>query len=408
MPRHSDVDEPVPARMAAVDAQRVREQLNRILDSEVFRNSRRCQTLLRHVTERALAGEVTALKERTLGSDVFGRDPGYDTNQDTVVRSTAAEVRKKLAQYYLVSARKSELRIALAPGSYLPDFQQPEMPEAATPRRLPRSLIALPIALIVVVAAVALFRLVPHRSPLEQFWGPMLDAQGNVLICLGQPAAYNFRDPSVQSRVDGTLGSSDPLPASLTAADLIRLPDRYVVLGDAICLVRLTSLFDKYSKPFRIRGVVSTSFTDLREQPTVMIGAFNNEWTLRSVGQLRYTFEKHIDGRVVSESVRDRDHPDRTNWKLTNDWPEWNITSDYAIVSRVVDTSIDRTVVTVAGITQFGTMGAGEFLTNPAYFAQALPRLPRGWQNRNLQIVLSIPVVRGAPAHPHVLATHVW
>jgi hypothetical protein len=32
------------------------------------------------------------------------RDPDYDTNQDSVVRTTAVEIRKKLAQYYLERA----------------------------------------------------------------------------------------------------------------------------------------------------------------------------------------------------------------------------------------------------------------------------------------------------------------
>ena len=41
-----------------------------------------------------------------------------------------------------------------------------------------------------------------------------------------------------------------------------------------------------------------------------------------------------------------------------------------------------------AGITHFGTEGAGEFLSDPAHFAEAVPRLPPDWQARNLQIEL--------------------
>jgi hypothetical protein len=143
----------------------------------------------------------------------------------------------------------------------------------------------------------------------------------------------------------------------------------------------------------------------LRERPAVLIGAFNNEWTLRAVGRLRYTFYKDFHGL---EAVRDRDHPERSDWKLVNAWPAWSISNDYAIVSRVLDRSTDKMVVIAAGITHFGTAGAGEFLSDPAYFAEAVPRLPPDWQGRNLQIVLSVPVVHGASGHPRVLATHVW
>ena len=106
--------------------------------------------------------------------------------------------------------------------------------------------------------------------------------------------------------------------------------------------------------------------------------------------------------------VRDRLHPEKTDWKLKGAWPHWNITNDYAIVSRIRDVNTDRPVVIAAGITQFGTLGAGEFLSNPEYFSEAVSELPRDWAHRNLQIVLGVPVVHGASGHPRVLATHVW
>jgi len=55
-----------------------------------------------------------------------------------------------------------------------------------------------------------------------------------------------------------------------------------------------------------------------------------------------------------------------------------------------------------------GTTAAGEFVTNPEYFAEAVARLPAGWQKKNVQIVLRVPVVKRVPGRPRVLATHVW
>ena len=158
-------------------------------------------------------------------------------------------------------------------------------------------------------------------------------------------------------------------------------------------------------KAYRVRSEAATSFSDLRERPSVLIGAFDNGWTLREVGEMRYTFYKDFQGL---ELIRDRDHPENTGWKLLNSWPWWKIAEDYAIVSRVFDVHTDRMVVIAAGITHFGTAGAGDFLGNPEYFSEVVPRLPRDWPRRNLQIVLRIPVVQGVSGHPHVLATHVW
>src|SRR5450759_964706 len=103
-------------------AEEVRTLLEHVLGSHLFRGSRRCQILLRHITERTLAGDTSSLKERTLGIEVFGRAPDYDTSQDPIVRAGAAEIRKKLAQYYQEPGHESEVRIELLSGSYIAEF----------------------------------------------------------------------------------------------------------------------------------------------------------------------------------------------------------------------------------------------------------------------------------------------
>ena len=74
----------------------VRAALNQILQSQGFRSSRRSQDFLRYVVERTLEGQSEALKERTIGIDVFGRSSSYDPSDDATVRVKAGEVRKRL------------------------------------------------------------------------------------------------------------------------------------------------------------------------------------------------------------------------------------------------------------------------------------------------------------------------
>src|ERR1019366_3562142 len=68
-------------------------------------------------------GRGGCLKERALGAEVFSRDPDYDTNADPVVRTTASEVRKRIAQYYHEPGHESDIRIELTSGSYTPEFR---------------------------------------------------------------------------------------------------------------------------------------------------------------------------------------------------------------------------------------------------------------------------------------------
>src|SRR5215469_18593332 len=106
----------------AIGSQAVLEQLNRMLKSRHFRNSRRYPAFLGHIVRRTLEGDLDSLKERILGIEVFKRESDYDTGADPVVRITAGEVRKRIALYYHDEGTEQELRIELPPGSYVPVF----------------------------------------------------------------------------------------------------------------------------------------------------------------------------------------------------------------------------------------------------------------------------------------------
>src|ERR1035437_10265963 len=121
MSRKPDLHAPTPP-LPPEKAEEVRALLEHVLGSHQFRGSRRCQILLRHITQRTLAGDTRSFKEGTLGIEVFGRAPDYDTSQDPIVRAGAAEIRKKLAQYYQEPGHESEVRIELLSGSYIAEF----------------------------------------------------------------------------------------------------------------------------------------------------------------------------------------------------------------------------------------------------------------------------------------------
>jgi hypothetical protein len=68
-------------------------------------------------------------------------DASYDTNQDSVVRTKAAEVRKRLAQYYLEPEHQHELRLSLPAGCYVAGFRAPvgSIPLLPAPVERPRA-----------------------------------------------------------------------------------------------------------------------------------------------------------------------------------------------------------------------------------------------------------------------------
>ena len=171
-------------------------------------------------------------------------------------------------------------------------------------------------------------------------------------------------------------------------------------------MAHVVSVLERFGKACKVRGERTISFDDLRETPSVLIGAFDNKWTLRLTGQLRFTFVKGAGPET--DIVQDREHPDIQQWKITGAWPYWDVPNDYAIVTRVVDATTAHPVVIAAGITQYGTIAAGEFLSDPSYFSMVVKKLPPGWEHKNLQFVLFVPVVNHVPGRARILAVHVW
>src|SRR5258707_2571442 len=97
--------------------------LHTILESDEFKGSRRSQEFLRHIVGSALEGNFDRLKERTIGMELFSRDADYDTGEDSIVRVSASDVRKRLHHYYSKVGIDFEFQIDLPAGSYIPAFR---------------------------------------------------------------------------------------------------------------------------------------------------------------------------------------------------------------------------------------------------------------------------------------------
>src|ERR1700723_3011248 len=123
-------------------AEMIRAQLDLMVRDEVFRSSKRSVTFLKYVVEQTLNGSADQIKERTIGVEVFGRKPSYDTNLDHIVRTAATELRKRLAIYYGDEKHRSELRMGLTPGSYIPRFSPPSTTPHTTQAPVSEPLIA--------------------------------------------------------------------------------------------------------------------------------------------------------------------------------------------------------------------------------------------------------------------------
>jgi hypothetical protein len=399
-------------------------QLERILANPLFKNSRRYPNLLRYVVEQTLDGHPGELKERTLGIEVFGREPDYDTNLDPVVRTTAAEIRKRLAQYYQDPTHEHELRIDLPLGSYVAKFHAvPERPATVTafpplPAEPAVTLVAAPapaasrqpkrsfrVAALAVAGAAIIglswSALATHRSALDRLWGPVLESPSPVLLCVGQRPFVGISASEPKSALPQGQNSAS---AETTLHQLYYLGTQNAAMPDVMTMGVLAGLLQAKGKEYHIRGESSTTFEDVRSGPVVLIGAFNNDWSLRLMGPRRFSFER--DGDLFW--IKDQQNPIDKSHAVNYAEPYLQLTEDYALISRVLDPVTGRMVVLAGGLTGYGTIAAGEFLTSSGYMDAITANAPRNWERKNVQMVISTKVINGKSGPPNLLMAHFW
>ena len=397
------------------DREAILSQLDRMVAHPLFCNSKRYPGLLRYLVEHALVGDVDQLKERTLGIEVFHRPAAYDTNLDPVVRITAGEIRKRIAQYYFQPDRESEIRIDLRPGSYVPEFYLPTHTPLAPPAlSTEQGLVSLPpappapavrsrwkwapvLALLMLVSVTIVWQKPwARRSVLNQFWEPVISSPGSTLVCISD----QMDSPGPGNQESG----QNPLQESQIPMHMFNRSMHRVGLDDAITLARVATVLSSMGKKYVVRGDKSTTLEDLRQGPVVLVGAFDNDWTLRLTKDLRFTFEA---GQPHAR-IKDRLNPNRNLWTVDGDAPYLKITEDYAVISRFRDQTSGSTVVVAAGLGVYGTLAAGEMLSNEFYLQQLVSHAPRDWAKMNLEAVISTQVINGNSGPPRVLETHFW
>ncbi|HSZ63041.1 MAG TPA: hypothetical protein VK828_14660 [Terriglobales bacterium] len=415
-----------PTDTCLTDAQKaaILRELHNVLESRPFRNSARSKQFLSYVVEHKLEGREEFLKERNIGTEIFQRKAGYATGDDPVVRVQAGEVRRRLEQYHHTRPSASPVRIELPLGSYSPEFHwdvvaSPVEEKPATvsqKRRLPWIIGTVCLALVALVA-LTLRLSNTHRtaeSALDKFWSPIFTSSQPVLICLAKPVLYR---PSLalyqrySKRHPGTFQTEveryeQPLlldPNDKIAwREMVPYGDYGVAMGDVYVAVRLSALFDHINKPSQVRIGTNYSFEDLRNSPAVVIGAFNNHWTLQMTSNLRFAFVEQ-DGNF---KIREQSPSGRVrSWVLG---PQGQIVEDFAVVTRLLDSKTGQVIIAAAGLGANGTQAAGEFISRQDYLEEAFRTAPSDWPKKNVQVVVQTTVTDSVAGPPRVIATYFW
>jgi hypothetical protein len=423
----------------------IQKALDQVLFSPPFRNTQQCQNLLRYIVKHSLTGEDHLLRERVIGSEVFGRPPGYETSEDPVVRLRAAELRKRLAQFYQSVPDAGNVHIEIPSGCYRATFQWKNHPLSAAPgveeplvlvevrpaeapvaqieaRSAEGASKASPLtswirtwhffaagALAILMVAVILVVLY-NRGPGAQFrafWGPWTKTPKPVIVSIGSNAVYRLsesindqyaRDHNLEAEGEEFFVPLAP-DTNIKGSDIHPSYNSFVALGDVAAVSNIVASLTNQGKAFQERFPDDVSFAELRNMPSVLIGGFNNPMTLELTKHLGFVLRRRNE-------IDDLQNPNR-RWLLRTS-EDSHYTADYAILTRLLNEDGNAPLLSVAGLGQYGTLAAANFVCSPSAIFAVTRQLPKDWAKKNLQVVLRVQVVDFKPGVAEVVALRSW
>jgi len=232
-----------------------------------------------------------------------------------------------------------------------------------------------------------------HKSAFDFFWGPLFSTNEPILICIAdqnQYMAVALRD------------TADPTHQILLKDNLTA-----VVIDDLNAVIQVTGILKSNERQYSLKGEGATTLTDLRNGPTVFVGAFDNAWTLRLTNPLRYHFANNP--QMTQFRIVDRESPSQQSWGVDRlEQMATNNYRDYAIVARFIDGNTGKLALVIAGVGRGGTIAAGELVTNPTYLTQLSAAARASGNKKNMEIVLSTQIIDGQPGSPKIEATYFW
>jgi hypothetical protein len=379
------------------DEQR-RELIDRVLHSRQFRRSARLRDFLSYLSQHA-GGDI---HEQEIGTQVFGREEGYDTAMDTIVRVNAYDLRKRLAEYFSTDGRDEPVIIEIPKGSYGPVFTpRPQAKPAPEPAPEPAAAAALPpkrgrrrwlywSGLMILAAACAWLAVDNARlrvasggwaaqPNLSLLWSRILPAGQTAEVVIADSCLSIFQDLTrqpvgLQDYVNRTylemLSRPGLEPEFRRALDTI-MSRRYTSMADVDILRRLFALSGPGGSRMNVYFARDFPAESMGSANLILLGSKrSNPWVGLYESQLNFQFENNDAADTSSVLNKAPRAGEKSRYTIAESSP--SPMEAYGEVAFLPNTSHTGNVLIIQGTGMQGTDAAGKLATGEDSFAQVV------------------------------------
>jgi hypothetical protein len=428
----------------------VRQHLQEVLGSAAFRGSHRSAQFLKHIVEQSIAGNFESLKERSIGIELFGRAPSYDTGEDAIVRVTASDVRKRLLQHYGAQGTNSEARFVLPLGSYVPELRRDfhglenlDRPAAGAPEPVvtiaPQKVVAgaevvpvLPLTkprqvgkwaafgILLVGLNVSVWGLFWRHSPTKGTesvailpWSTLFRNAGPIKVVTSDPNIEKIERLSDQpiSLSDYANHQYIPNPGALSP-EILRFCKDFLRgdLAPAVdigVVARLAALAQTGASRVEVQGARDIRLSEVyTDDNFIFLGSpRSNRWANLFNNQLDFRFELG-SGQEIIRNVHPRSDEKSVYVPTAGGYATGQ---SFATISFLPNPGQNGHILLLAGANGEGTTAAGELITNRQRLSTELRNCgitPTG-PVKYFQLLLALNTMAGSPSDVKVIACHI-
>ena len=389
----------------------------RVLNSEIFEKSPRLRAFLTFIGELELTGRRLDINEQQIGVHVFGRPPGYNPGDDSIVRSQARFLRQRLEEYFRGVGQSEQMRITIPKGSYVPVFEPnpaaapvaavPNDPavrpdgtlipaadegksvqsNANLPARGKNARLVLALSLLVLlalgVAALVYYRrtLNLELSPEARFWNSIFDLRRSQVIVPADSTLILIEEltgeqVSFQNYLNREYLSNIALPKSLTTLTSHDLENsRYTSMADLNLVSRIVRVPQVRQMRAEIRYARDLSISDAKEDNLILIGGPRaNPWVELFARHMNFYVDydwKTKQNSVVNKAPRSGEQP------LYAESDGDSAHRVYGLISYESSLDNEGDALLVAGTSSAGTQSAADFLLSGRALGKFLRQVER-------------------------------
>lgn len=412
------------------------EQMRKIVASQSFAKAPRLCSFLSYIVEKSIAGDVDSLTEQQIGIHVFNRAPGYNSNDDNIVRGTARALRQRLATYYLTEGAADRLLIEIPKGAYVARFeeapsgtvaQEALSSEVTEPRDLSfaasreaaadvqpskqrRHWFGWAVAAVCVLVAVVPYaheRYVQSRDPAHLLWSTVFSHDRPTYVVPGD-AGLNMYE-TLGGRIVGLEEYSqqsyaDSARPEATLAD--RLGTRfYTTMSDLQLVANIVRVPEADPARVHVRFARDLAASDIKDANLVLLGTRSyNPWTelYQSKPTLKMSWDVNQDLFTVTNLAPQSGELPQYQWTVKN-----GTKGALTLISLTDNPQGGGRVLLVEGTTMLAVYAAADFLANKELRDPILRRAKHADGTLgNFDVLLQSDFIREGVSNLKVLAAH--